>query len=105
MACAGADGLCRDDCLPRPLLGLRGDDKALVADELQRLGPRQLGNVDAPPAVPLVTPARFERATFPLGGGRSIQLSYGAIGSCEAYRVQLNGPSHRKAADRQSRLS
>src|SRR5688500_12073841 len=27
----------------------------------------------------MVTPARFERATFPLGGGRSIQLSYGAI--------------------------
>lgn len=41
----------------------------------------------------VVTPARFERATFPLGGGRSIQLSYGAIGSWEGYRVWLNGPS------------
>ena len=43
----------------------------------------------------VVTPARFERATFPLGGGRSIQLSYGAIGSWEGYRVWLNGPSGR----------
>jgi hypothetical protein len=41
----------------------------------------------------MVTPARFERATFPLGGGRSIQLSYGAIGIVTGYRVQLNGPS------------
>ncbi len=41
----------------------------------------------------MVTPARFERATFPLGGGRSIQLSYGAIGSWQGYRVWLNGPS------------
>ncbi len=28
----------------------------------------------------MVTPARFERTTCPLGGDRSIQLSYGAIG-------------------------
>lgn len=27
----------------------------------------------------MVTPARFERTTCPLGGDRSIQLSYGAI--------------------------
>lgn len=48
----------------------------------------------------MVTPARFERATFPLGGGRSIQLSYGAIGSGTGYRVQLNGPSAGRSAQR-----
>src|SRR5690606_33236755 len=31
------------------------------------------------PQVCLAPPARFERTTFPLGGGRSIQLSYGGL--------------------------
>ncbi len=38
----------------------------------------------------MVTPARFERTTCPLGGDRSIQLSYGAIGAILA----RSGPRH-----------
>jgi hypothetical protein len=30
--------------------------------------------------VKVVPPARFQRATFRLGGGRSMQLSYGSTG-------------------------
>ncbi|HDS1148814.1 MULTISPECIES: dihydrodipicolinate synthase family protein [Stenotrophomonas] len=39
MACAAAlMGLCDGDCLPRPLLGLHGEDRARVAQVLRRLG-------------------------------------------------------------------
>ncbi|MBA0280841.1 dihydrodipicolinate synthase family protein [Stenotrophomonas maltophilia] len=41
MACAAAlMGLCAKDCLPRPLLELEGNDQALVAEVLERLGLR-----------------------------------------------------------------
>ncbi len=44
----------------------------------------QCDKLHLPPKVALatenmVTPARFERTTCPLGGDRSIQLSYGAL--------------------------
>ena len=38
MACAAAlMGLCAEDCLPRPLLGLHGEERARVAEVLRGL--------------------------------------------------------------------
>lgn len=39
------------------------------------------------PALRLATPTRFERVTFPLGGGCSIQLSYGAVAISRCSRL------------------
>ena len=35
----------------------------------------------------LVPPARFQRATFRLGGGRSMQLSYGSTGGRIVFEI------------------
>ena len=104
MACAAAAlGLCGEDCLtlPLPLQELRGGEREEVAAVLGGLGCCRTPDCGCHAVWRVVTPARFERATFPLGGGRSIQLSYGAIGSGKGYLVWLNGPS----AGRPARLS
>ncbi len=68
MARGGGAGLSGEACRCRPASGCH----AAVADG---------------------DPGPIRTGDLPLGGGRSIQLSYGAIGSGTGYRVQLNGPS------------
>src|SRR5262247_1208716 len=42
----------------------------------------------------VVPPARFQRATFRLGGGRSMQLSYGETRRATGGQPNENSPKH-----------
>ena len=63
MACAAAlMGLCSYDCLPRPLLGLRGEEQAHVAEVLRGLELLcSLREGESRAVHAIAPPARFEQ--------------------------------------------
>ena len=88
--CTGAARGLADWPMGEPLLAQKrcaaSAENAPPPQGLRKNRPGRIGGVRALPRAPwphwaaleMVTPARFERTTCPLGGDRSIQLSYGA---------------------------